>query len=99
MPNVQQILSVHIRTREKVLYDGQALAVTSNDSSGMFDILPQHTNFISIIRDLIIIRKLDGTKEVFKLEQGVMKVVNNEVHAYLGVVHSTLLEKNANLTS
>src|ERR1051325_2061123 len=42
-------LHVKVQTPEKVLWEGEADAVTSRNSAGVFDILPEHANFISML--------------------------------------------------
>ncbi len=73
-----------IRDREKVLFQGDAKALTSLNDRGEFDILPEHTNFISIIREKLTVHKTDGSDENFRIEHGVVKVFANSVAVYLG---------------
>lgn len=75
-----------IRNRTAVVFREPVKAVTSVNDKGRFDILPDHTNFISIITDYIIIHKKDGTKQEMKITRGVMKVQQNNVMVYLGIV-------------
>ena len=77
-------LQVFVRNRESVTFKGEALAVTSYNDQGIFDILPQHSNFISMIKNNITIHKIDQTKEEFAIQSGVMKVANNSVTVYIG---------------
>jgi hypothetical protein len=80
-----KILQVLIRNREKVIYDGQALALSSVNSKGTFDILGQHINFISIIKDYIKIHKTDRTIQEYKLRTGLMKVNGNKIEIFVGI--------------
>ena len=47
----EEILNVEINSPEKLIWEGQAKSVSSENSSGPFDILPYHANFITIIED------------------------------------------------
>lgn len=76
-------LAVYIRDPERLLYKGLADSVTTTNSKGVFDILGVHENFISIIRDKVIVRSKDDVKE-FPLTQGILKVEENVVHIFLG---------------
>ncbi len=84
--SLPDILDIKIRSRDKVVFEGQAVHLTSNNSVGSFTILPRHTNFISIIKDFIQIRKPDQTEEKIKVEEtGILKVLENRVEVYLGL--------------
>ncbi len=83
------ILLVTIRTQLTVLFTGQATAVTSVNNKGSFDILAQHENFISLIRDSLTLHFLDKTTKDFKITRGVLKVKGNSVDIYLGILQPT----------
>lgn len=67
---------------EKENFEGEAKSVTSNNKTGEFDILPQHTNFISVISDFLIIRTEDKQLEL-EFSRGVLEVANNRVKIFL----------------
>lgn len=79
-------LILAVRSREKTLFEGEAKAVTSYNDKGIFDILPYHTNFITLIKKSLIIHKVEGSSEELKVESGVLKVSQNQVHVYLGIL-------------
>lgn len=79
-------LSVVVRNRERVFFNGRAKAVTSYNADGKFDILPEHVNFISIINTGITIYKPDNSTQEFKISTGVLKVSMNKVEIYLGIL-------------
>lgn len=80
------LLTVTVRTREHVLFNGQAKAVTSFNQKGVFDILPLHANFITLIQKMLIIYGLGGNKVELMIGSGVLKVTKDQVSVYLGVV-------------
>lgn len=83
--NSQTTFYVHISTPEKLLYEGSAQALSSVNDKGKFDILPMHENFISLIKDKIIVHKvIGGEKLEFPIEKGVMKVQKNKVFILTG---------------
>lgn len=86
------ILSVIVRDRSGILYQDSAKAISSVNERGIFDILPEHANFISIIQDRLIIHRHDGSKHEIKLTRGVIKVHQNTVQIYLGVLPQFLTE-------
>jgi F0F1-type ATP synthase epsilon subunit len=78
-------LYVLIRNREKIVVEEECKAITSTNEVGEFDILPSHENFITVIRDIVRIHKLDGTTQDIKIGQGVLKVFANSVTIYIDI--------------
>ena len=85
-PIPKSTLHLLIRSREKLLFQGSVLAVSSVNESGPFDILPEHTNFISLIKDFINIRLPDGKTQKITINNAIIKTNNNEVKIFLSVV-------------
>lgn len=79
----QEELAVYIRDPEKLVYKGIAKSVTTTNSKGVFDILGVHENFITIIKDKVIVRSEAETKE-FPFIQGILKVEENVVNIFIG---------------
>ena len=77
-------ISLVIKNKEGTLFEGLARALTSYNERGIFDVLPLHENFISVIRDFIRIYKTDGTNQDMKITTGVVKVFQNKVNVYVG---------------
>lgn len=78
-------LYVSIKSKNKILYDGNVLTLTSKNESGVFDILLLHTNFITLVRDYVIIDKGLPTEQRFDFEKGVLYVIANKVDMYIGI--------------
>lgn len=78
-------LQVWVRSRQGLVFSGELASVTSYNSKGEFDVLPMHTNFVSMISKKMILRKVDGKKEEINVNTGVMMVEGNEVKVFLGV--------------
>lgn len=79
------LLTLQVRTPEKVIYEGNARAVTSVNERGIFDVLPAHQNFITLIREKLSILDTQGEKQDFPVQGGVMKVYENSVSIFLGL--------------
>ena len=80
------ILDIKIRSRDKTVFEGQALHLTSNNSLGSFTVLPRHANFISIIRDFIIIKATDRTEQRIEIDEtAILKVFQNHIDIFLGL--------------
>lgn len=86
---MNNLLNVQILTPKQTLFEGQALAVSSRNSTGKFDILPEHANFITLIENqpLIVIK---DNKEKLKLNvsTGLIYVTSNQAHIYTDILSS-----------
>ena len=79
------LLSATIKSKEKVLFEGAVKTVTSKNERGVFDILPFHTNFITLIKDYVVFNKGQDDEKKFDMEKGVLYVMSNEVNVYVGI--------------
>lgn len=66
-------------------FRGEADAVSSQNKMGRFDILPEHTNFITLISDDLTIHTGDKKKIAYQFERGVLEVSENKVNVFLGL--------------
>ncbi len=78
-------LYVTVRSRRGLTFEGELTAVSSYNQMGRFDILPEHTNFVSMISKRLILHKADGKKEELNVEKGVIMVEQNRVQVFIGV--------------
>lgn len=81
----KSLVYVIIKTPETTVFEGEVLAVSSINSKGPFDILLDHENFISIIKQKIILHLKDRTTKEIPINTGVMKVYANTVEIFLDV--------------
>ncbi len=88
--NNNSLILLKIQTKEGVSFNEQVKAVTSFNEKGVFDVLPQHENFISVIKDKIIIHTKDGKDNEMKIGSGVLKVYENEAHVLLGLTETNI---------
>lgn len=85
MSNQNTTLHVYIRDRDKVILNSDVRTVSGVNEKGVFDILPLHSNFISLIEQHIILTRTDGTKETISVNNGILRVIENRVEIYVGV--------------
>lgn len=78
-------LVLKVQTRQDVLYQGEIDSLTSVNQKGKFDVLREHANFISLIKDYILIKDLKGKDYRLNIGQGLMKVLDNQINIYLGI--------------
>ncbi len=86
----EALILLKIQTKEGVSFNDKVKAVTSFNEKGVFDVLPQHENFISVIKDKIIIHTKDGIDKEMKIDSGVLKVQENEAHIFLGITETSV---------
>ena len=81
------LLHVKALTSSKTLFEGEALSVSSKNSSGKFDILPEHANFLTLIENQpLTIIKQNKERLILNLTQGLIYVENNQVNIYANLV-------------
>lgn len=79
------LLTVRINSPERLLWEGTAVWVSSKNSEGPFDILPFHTNFVTILENEKI-RINTGTEvKEFEYPRSVMYVHSNRVFIYTNI--------------
>jgi F0F1-type ATP synthase epsilon subunit len=78
-------LNVSIKRPEKVEFLGKAKAVTSINMRGQFDVLPYHTNFITLIKEKVTIHLENKEPVTYDLQSGIIKVTQNEVTILIGI--------------
>ena len=80
---MEPTVHLNIKNKESTLFDGQVFAISAYNDVGLFDVLPMHENFISLIKNRIILHE-NGTKKEVKIRQGLLRVKDNKVNIYLG---------------
>lgn len=76
-------LEVYIRDPEKIYFQGKVIAISSLNEKGPFDILAEHENFITIIKDTLTLQMPDNTTKNVPLNKGVLKALRNKVYIFL----------------
>lgn len=82
----RRLISVVVRSRTGVVWEGEVLSVSSWNKVGPFDVLPRHANFVSTVQKKLRLHKPDGLVEEVNVESGLMHVVADKVIVFLGVV-------------
>jgi len=76
-------ISVVVRSKQKLLFEGEARVVTSTNQRGAFDILPYHTNFVSLVGEYIEITTFDRRRLKMAVERGLLRVRENQVEIFV----------------
>ncbi len=83
-PNSKQI-DLTITDRTGIVFTGPVRGLSAYNAKGIFDVLPIHSNFITVLRKKLILHKNDGSKQEMNIQNGVMRVLLGKVEVYLGV--------------
>jgi F0F1-type ATP synthase epsilon subunit len=75
-----------VRNRTQILFNENVKSVSSRNDTGVFDVLPEHANFISLITSPLSIRRLNGQKHEITFANGLLKVKDNEVRCYIDLI-------------
>lgn len=80
---MDETLQVRIMTPHQMIFQGRALAVSSINSEGKFDILPEHANFITLIENQTIQVTKDNREPLsFNFHQAIIYNEANQVSIY-----------------
>lgn len=77
------LLSLTVRNKKGIVFQGEAKSVTSLNEIGWFDILPKHAHFITMIKEKLVIGIDRQEKREIPVVSGILRVWNNEVKAFL----------------
>ena len=64
-------------------FDIKAVAISSENKTGKFDILPGHANFICVIYNSITLHTLGNKQNVYNFKRGIVEVSENSVKLFL----------------
>ncbi len=78
-------LEISILSPDKTVYLGQAEALTCKNEKGEFDILPLHSNFISLIDDYIQVHLRGGKTQKINIGRGLLIAFENKITILLNV--------------
>ncbi len=79
-----QIIHIIIKDKNGIILEEDAYALSSYNEIGIFDVLPLHANFISLVREKLTLHK-GGKNHDMEIGFGLLKVFQNNVHIYLGL--------------
>ncbi len=77
-------LHVIVKDKNGIKAEDDYTAISAYNEVGLFDILPFHTNFITLIRTKLILHKGSEEKEI-KVGTGLLRVQDSHAFVYLGL--------------
>jgi F0F1-type ATP synthase epsilon subunit len=79
------LLHLRLRNRDKVIFDHDIKSLSSYNQTGLFDILPTHSNFITLVKYKITIVNLNGQKIEYPINSAILRVIRNKIDIFLGL--------------
>lgn len=80
------LLHVRILSPRQLIFEGEALSVSSKNILGDFDILPFHANFISLIeKNIIRIKKADSHLLTLAVPFAILYQSGNKINIYTDI--------------
>ncbi len=80
-----QYINITVLSPEETLYNGKATALTCHNLDGELDILPSHSNFISLIDEYVIIHMTDGNQKKITIGKALIKALGDQIIILLNV--------------
>ena len=84
---IDKTIYVSVRSRAGLVFAGEVISISSKNAVGVFDVLPLHSNFISIIRGLLTLQIQETVGKEIPVDVGVIRVKENKVDIYVGALH------------
>lgn len=84
---IDDLSQMHVKVFSpfEIMYEGNAKALSAQNALGPFDILPNHTNFMTLLvaSELQVVTDIDTRK--FNIEHGILKVASNVVTVFANI--------------
>lgn len=81
-----EFFELKIYNQVGLVFNGQVKALESANDQGEFSILPGHTNFISLIKQPVMIYPQEGKPKKIEVGLGVIRVLYNKVEIFSGLL-------------
>lgn len=78
-------LKVVVRKREGVEFEGEVYAISSINEIGTFDVLLDHANFVTKIKEKIVIHHNLSKREEILISTGILHAKENLIEIFLGI--------------
>lgn len=86
-----ELFNLKVISPQDTLFEGKAASLSSKNSSGNFDILAEHADFITIIENQpIVIRTEDKKKQTLQFDLAIIYTTKNNVIVYAKTESPTL---------
>ena len=82
---LSKLISAKVYERGGVVFEGDVRGISAYNARGQFDVLPVHSNFISVLRKKLVLHQTDGSKRQISIDSGVMRILLNKAVIYIGI--------------
>ena len=84
-PPINEQLHIKVYSPFQTYFDRDALSISAVNSTGPFDILPKHHNFITLLNPCeLVIHTVNDTQRI-RIARGLMHVRANQVIVFLDI--------------
>ena len=78
-------LFLKVITRKGTSFDAEIDSLTGHNDKGDFDVLRQHSQFISLIKNKLIVRLLDRKVQEIPVDNAIMRVKGENIEVFIGI--------------
>jgi len=79
-----ELIKTTLTSPEAVVWEGEALTITSENSEGLFDLYPDHARFMTLLEDVdVVIRLPEDSEQIFHVEKAVLLFEDATAKVYL----------------
>jgi F0F1-type ATP synthase epsilon subunit len=79
-------MQVKVYAPFQIYFNGPAESLSANNDTGPFDVLPQHKNFMSLLKPgNLTVRQKGKPDYSLKIDRAILHVRNNKVSVFLDV--------------
>jgi F0F1-type ATP synthase epsilon subunit len=79
-----EVIKTTLTSPEAVVWEGDALSISSTNSDGLFDLFPDHARFMTLLENVdLTIRQPDSSDQVFPIEKAVLLFQDSTAKIYL----------------
>lgn len=79
------IMHVKVYSPFQIYFDEPAYSISGENTTGPFDILPQHHNFITLLNACELVVRIPAGERKIRISGGVMHVKSDNVAVFLDV--------------
>lgn len=91
MPD-SQLVHVTVRTPEGVVFEDAVQALSATNEAGLFDIIYEHTNFVTVLTGDVILHLQSGEEKTIPVQTGVLRAFNSGVDVLIGVADTSAVQ-------
>ena len=80
------IMRIKVHSPYKTYFDGEAYSISAQNTTGPFDILAHHHNFMTLLQPCdLVIRPVHGQNETVRISGGLMHVKADRATIFLDI--------------